>query len=59
LFWIQKELFPYRYGGTGILKLGVSALLHAWEDCKSWFWKPSPAAGLVMPEDRKANGGKP
>jgi NitT/TauT family transport system permease protein len=48
LFWIQKELFPYRYGGTGILNLGVSAVLHALEDCKSWFWKPSQAAELIL-----------
>ncbi|MGE0821343.1 MAG: ABC transporter permease [Candidatus Binatia bacterium] len=32
LLWIQKELFPYRYGGTGILHRGVQAVCHAWED---------------------------
>ena len=32
LFWIQKELFPHRYGGTGILNQAVRSLLHTWED---------------------------
>ena len=32
LFWIQKELFPHRYGGTGVLNQAVRSLLHLWED---------------------------
>jgi NitT/TauT family transport system permease protein len=40
LFWIQKELFPHRYGGMGILLRCVRALLHGWEDLKLFFWKP-------------------
>ncbi|HVR73600.1 MAG TPA: ABC transporter permease [Planctomycetota bacterium] len=38
LFWIQKELFPYRHGGSGILHRCVRASLHAWEDLKGLFW---------------------
>lgn len=34
LFWVQKELFPHRYGGAGILNQAVAALLHAWDDLK-------------------------
>jgi NitT/TauT family transport system permease protein len=34
LWWVQKELFPYRYGGTGLLNQVVSAALHAWDDLK-------------------------
>ena len=34
LFWIQRELFPYRYGGAGILHSCVRILLHRWEDLK-------------------------
>ena len=32
LFLIQAELFPYRYGGMGILHRLVRGVLHAWED---------------------------
>jgi NitT/TauT family transport system permease protein len=34
LFLIQAELFPYRYGGMGILHRLVRALLHGWEDVR-------------------------
>ncbi|HKI17150.1 MAG TPA: ABC transporter permease subunit [Isosphaeraceae bacterium] len=34
LFLIQAELFPYRYGGLGILHGLVRAVLHAWEDLR-------------------------
>jgi NitT/TauT family transport system permease protein len=38
LFTIQAELFPYRYGGTGILHRLVRAGLHAWEDMRLALW---------------------
>jgi NitT/TauT family transport system permease protein len=31
-FFVQAELFPYRYGGTGSLHRVVRGVLHAWED---------------------------
>jgi hypothetical protein len=34
LFLVQAELFPYRYGGAGILHRLVRAVLHAWEDLR-------------------------
>jgi hypothetical protein len=37
LFWIQKELFPHRYGGAGVLNNCVRATLHGWEDFKGLF----------------------
>lgn len=39
LFWIQSELFPHRFGGTGILNQMIRLVLHGWEDLK----------GLVLP----------
>lgn len=42
LFWIQCELFPYRYGGAGVLHSGVRALLHGWEDFKQLFRRRRP-----------------
>ncbi len=34
LYWVQKELFPHRYGGTGLLNQAVGAVLHVWDDLK-------------------------
>jgi ABC-type nitrate/sulfonate/bicarbonate transport system permease component len=34
LFVVQAELFPYRYGGRGVLHHLLRALLHAWEDLR-------------------------
>jgi NitT/TauT family transport system permease protein len=34
LFWVQRELFPHRYGGQGLLHQAVRAVLHAWDDLK-------------------------
>ena len=38
-FLVQAELFPYRYGGMGILNRLVRAVLHAWEDLRLAVWK--------------------
>jgi NitT/TauT family transport system permease protein len=35
LFLIQRQLFPYQYGGSGILHRGVRALGRWWEDARS------------------------
>jgi ABC-type nitrate/sulfonate/bicarbonate transport system permease component len=52
LFWIQKELFPYRYGGVGFLNRGLRAVLHVWEDCKSLVWRPFfRARSQALPEN--------
>jgi NitT/TauT family transport system permease protein len=40
LFKVQAELFPYRYGGAGILHRLVRAVLHAWEDLRLALWSP-------------------
>jgi NitT/TauT family transport system permease protein len=46
LFWIQRELFPHRYGGTGILNQAVGAVLHVWDDLKCALWRRPAPAGL-------------
>jgi ABC-type nitrate/sulfonate/bicarbonate transport system permease component len=38
-FFVQAELFPYRYGGMGILYHLVRGVLHAWEDFRLATWK--------------------
>src|SRR4029453_16274683 len=37
LFWIQKQLFPYVYGGPGWLQRGVRLCVHGWDDLKRVF----------------------
>lgn len=59
LFWIQRELFPYRYGGTGLLNQALAALVHAWDDLKSWLWKRSLPSHLALPQQRPTPVGKP
>jgi ABC-type nitrate/sulfonate/bicarbonate transport system permease component len=49
LFWIQRELFPHRYGGAGILNQCLRAVLHGWEDLKRLFLKPTALPGTVSP----------
>jgi NitT/TauT family transport system permease protein len=39
LFTAQAELFPYRYGGMGILHRLVRAVLHAGEDVRLVCWR--------------------
>jgi NitT/TauT family transport system permease protein len=40
LYWIQRELFPHRYGGVGVLNKGVRAALHGWESLKGLVVRP-------------------
>ncbi|MGO9599433.1 MAG: ABC transporter permease [Isosphaeraceae bacterium] len=55
LLWIQRELFPYRYGGRGLLHSLVRGLMHGWEDLKGLFWRPViPAAILAELDSRPA-----
>lgn len=59
LFWIQRELFPHRYGGIGILNWGVRALFHAWEDLWSLVRRPAAAAHLAVPQSPEVPRAKP
>ncbi|MCC6492118.1 MAG: ABC transporter permease [Pirellulales bacterium] len=42
LFVVQRSLFPYRYGGGGLLNHGVRKSLHLWDDVKRLAWKSQP-----------------
>jgi ABC-type nitrate/sulfonate/bicarbonate transport system permease component len=35
IYWVQRQLFPYQYGGAGILHLALRAVLRAWDDLKT------------------------
>ena len=43
LYWVQRELFPHRFGGTGLLNRCVRLALHGWEDLKGLFVRRSVA----------------
>ena len=47
LFWIQRQLFPYQYGGDGILHHALRAVMRVCEDAKLLIVRPAewePAA---------------
>jgi NitT/TauT family transport system permease protein len=50
IYWVQCELFPYRYGGVGLLHSAVEWSLHRWEDVKALVLRPAslPGAGVGM-----------
>jgi NitT/TauT family transport system permease protein len=41
LFWIQRELFPHRYGGLGLLNRMVRHVLNGWDDLKGVLFQPT------------------
>lgn len=43
-YWIQRELFPYQYGGAGILHRGLRILLRAWEAAWCAVWRRQETA---------------
>jgi ABC-type nitrate/sulfonate/bicarbonate transport system permease component len=56
LFWIQCELFPYRYGGSGILRRALGAYFVVWEEFKSLFYKKVDFES-VSPDKNQTSGG--
>lgn len=45
IYWVQCELFPYRYGGVGLLNSLVEWGLHRWEDAKGLIFRPTALPG--------------
>jgi NitT/TauT family transport system permease protein len=56
LLWIQRELFPYRYGGSGLLHKAVRAIMHVWEDFKGLVWRPAVPAALATEPGGSSQG---
>ncbi len=58
LFWIQRQLFPYRYGSSGLLHQAVRMSLRTWEDFTSFFLRSrrAPRPGRQAPP---SGGGQP
>ncbi len=42
LYLVQRQLFPHRYGGLGILKRLVRFVAHGWQALKGMIIKPEP-----------------
>lgn len=42
LYWVQRQLFPHRYGSSGLLHGMVRALFRAAEDLRHLVWPPRP-----------------
>ena len=49
-FWIERQLFPYRYGGKGYLHRGMGAMLRGFEDLQGFFF--TSATGDQFPAPR-------
>ena len=48
LYWIQYELFPYRYGSSGHLARLFRGLMRVWESATGWWWR-SVLANATVP----------
>jgi NitT/TauT family transport system permease protein len=61
LFWTQRQLFPYQYGGDGLLHRGVRAMLRAWEDATALFHKPVdvPAVSFAAAKPSEPQAAEP
>jgi len=57
LFWTQRQLFPYQYGGDGILHKALRFVLRRWEDLKLLVvrpvaWEPAATATAQKPANK-------
>lgn len=60
LYWVQRELFPHRFGGAGVLNQFVRMSLCGWEDLKGLIIKPAdPTRLLVTPRKSPVPTQKP
>lgn len=62
LYWIQRSLFPYKYGGKGHLLHVVRFFVHRWDDFKGLIFSPKPPfdqLALATSESTKAGESAP
>ncbi len=48
LFWVQRQLFPYQYGGDGLLHRGLRTTMRAWEAFWAIFFRPVDVAPTLF-----------
>ncbi len=58
LYWIQRQLFPYRYGSAGILNDLVRAVAGQWDDLKTGMFRPVPPFDQLVIENPNETGVK-
>ncbi len=56
LYWIQRQLFPYRSGSRGILHTVVRWTLAGWDDLKTKLFGPKPPFNKLVVAAAGANG---
>lgn len=56
LLWVQRELFPHRFGGAGLLSQGIRAILYTWEDLKGIVVAPADPGRLLVHRPSKPPG---
>lgn len=54
LYWAQRQLFPYRYGGAGWLRRLFKAFALLRQDVKRLIWKPTPTTRSLVDEQLAA-----
>ena len=62
LFWIQRQLFPYQYGGDGLLHRALRAVMRICEDAKLLIVRPAawePAAAESAKQSESGTKWKP
>lgn len=59
LFWVQRELFPYQYGGSGVLHQLAKLALRSWEDLKSLFIRGPDFVPSRLDQKPPASAGGP
>jgi len=52
LYWIQRSLFPHRYGGYGLLNRVFRWLFNRWDDLKTRLFRRTPAPAPVVEEEK-------
>ncbi len=55
LYWVQRQLFPYRYGSSGFLHSIVRWTLAAWDDLKTNMSGPRPPFDQLVIDSIRAD----
>jgi ABC-type nitrate/sulfonate/bicarbonate transport system permease component len=59
LYWIECQLFPYQYGGAGVLHNLTRGVLHRWEDFRGLLFKPTVYARSLQDASAVPTSKKP
>ena len=54
LFFVQRQLFPHRFGGAGYLKRLFQFFAHRWQGLKGLVLPPDPTMERIVAEQLKA-----